>query len=253
MTAAIASALAMAHRTGRPTPLGADMALDRAYRVQDAAFAHRGEPLGGWKIGLTGEGIRIALGAKEPAAGRLAHADILHGPAVAVLGSGDYYVEGELLFEIGGTLNRGAQPYSVSDVAEVVSGLYAGIELVTSRFESDDLPLGLLVADNVMADRLLVGDRIADAWDDRFAAMPVTLTGPGHQSTQGSTSAVMGNPLVAVTWLANWLAGQGLALEAGQIVSSGTCTGVTHVMPGDRVAFDLGGLGGAALECIAGS
>ena len=253
MTAAIASALAMALRTGRPIPVTADMALDRAYRMQDAAFAQRGEPLGGWKIGLTGEGIRIALCAKEPAVGRLAQVDILRGPGVAVLGGGDYYVEGELLFEIGRTMGPRAQPYNTDEVAAAVSGLYAGIELVTSRFESDNLPLGLLVADNVMADRLLVGDRVADRWDDRFAAMPVTLTGPGHQSTQGATSAVMGNTLFAVTWLANWLPGQVIALEAGQIVSSGTCTGVTQVMPGDRVAFDLGGLGGAALECIAGS
>lgn len=253
MTAAIASALATARRTGQLTPLAADLPVDRAYRVQDDSFAQRGVALGGWKIGLTGEGGRIALGAREPAAGRLAREDILRGPTIAALGPGDHYVEGELLFEIGRTLVPQDTPFAQAQVADAVVALHAGIELVTSRFESDDLPLGLLIADTVMADRLLVGDRLADGWDDRFAEMPVTLDGPGPQSTQGSTRAVMGNPLVAVTWLANWLAARGQALEAGQIVSSGTCTGVTLVMPGDRVALDIGGLGGAAIEFTAAS
>lgn len=253
MTAAIASALANARRIRGLTPLSADMPLDRAYRVQADAFAQRGAALAGWKIGLTGEGIRIALGARDPAAGRLAREDILRGPSIAGLGGGDYYVEGELVFQIGRTLLPQAAPFTQRAVAEAIGGLHAGIELVASRFETDDLPLGLLVADNVMADRLLVGDKVADGWDDRFAAMPATLEGPGPHHAQGSTAAVMGNPLAAVTWLANWLSAQGLALEEGHLVSSGTCTGVTLVMPGDRVAFDLGGLGSATLEFTAGS
>ncbi|MDO7835523.1 fumarylacetoacetate hydrolase family protein [Sphingobium sp. HBC34] len=249
----IAAALDMARRTGNPVPLTPDMALDRAYRVQANAFADRRQPIAGWKIGLTGEGIRIALGADAPAAGRLAQADILRSPAVALIGPGDYYVEAELLFSMSRALPPQDAPFTPDQVAAAVGALHAGIELVTSRFESDDLPLGLLVADNCMADRLLVGDKVADGWDDRFANMAVTLDGPGNQSARGSTAAVMGSPLLAVTWLANWLAGQGLLLDAGQIVSSGTCTGVTLVMPGDRVVVDMGGLGGAAMEFTAGS
>ena len=137
--------------------------------------------------------------------------------------------------------------------ALVVAGLHVGIELVTSRFASTDLPLGLLVADNCMADRLLVGDRVATGWEDRFADMAMRLCGPGDAITRGATSAVMGNPLLAIVWLANWLAEQGMALEAGQFVSSGTCTGVTAVAPGDRVSVDLSCLGGAGVEFTAGS
>lgn len=252
VTAAIASALYTARRAGRPIALPQDMSLERAYRVQEASFAERRQPLGGWKIGLTGEAIRIALNARAPAAGRLATTDIVRGPTIFVIGAGDHYIEAELVFEMAHRLAPQEAPFAPAQVAAAVGGLYVGIELVTSRFESDDLPLGLLVADNCMADRLLVGDRVADGWEDRFADMAVSLDGPGHQLAQGSTAAVMGNPLVALTWLANWLADQGLALEAGQFVCSGTCTGVTAVMPGDRASVDLGGLGGAAIEFTAG-
>lgn len=253
MTVTIASALDMARRTGRPVPLPQDMTLDEGYRVQAAAFAERQQPLGGWKIGLTGDRVRNLFGATAPAAGRLAAADILNGPSVARIGAATHYIEAELVFEMAHRLAPQALPFTLEQVAAAVGALHVGLELVTCRFEPDDLSLGLLVADNCMADRLFVGDKIADGWDDRFVDVAMTLEGPGSESTTGSTTAVMGNPLIAVTWLANWLAEQGLALEAGQFVSSGTCTGATVVKPGDRVAADLGGLGGAGIEFIAGS
>lgn len=224
-----------------------------AYVAQAVLFAERGVPLAGWKIGLTGEGIRTALGTDSPAAGRLAQADIVRSPAVVAIGSGEFYVEGELIFEMGVRLSAAASPFTPAQVADAVAGLHVGIELVTSRFESTDLPLGVLIADNCMADRLLVGDKVARGWEDRFADMAMTLRGPGDALTRGTTAAVMGNPLLAVTWLANWLAERGMTLEPGQFVSSGTCTGVTAVAPGDHISVDLAGLGGAAVEFTAGS
>jgi len=254
VTGSLISMLGTARLTGCPAPLPAwDVPLGEAYGLQKALFAERGVPLAGWKIGLTGEGIRKALGADSPAAGQLAPADIVRAPERAAIGRGEFYVEGELIFEIGERLSPTGSPFTPAQVANVVAGLHVGIELVTSRFASTDLPLGLLVADNCMADRLLVGDKVATGWEDRFADMAMTLRGPGDAITCGATSAVMGNPLLAVVWLADWLAEREMALEAGQLISSGTCTGVTAVAPGDRVSVDLAGLGGAGVEFTAGS
>lgn len=254
MTASLISALHRARLTGWPTPLPAEaIDLGDAYAAQGVLFAQRGVPLAGWKVGLTGEGIRTVLGTDSPAAGRLAQADIIRSPAIAAIGPGEFYVEGELIFEIGERLGMADNPFTPAQVADAVAGLHVGIELVTSRFESADLPLGALIADNCMADRLLVGDKVAVRWEDRFADMAMALCGPGDALIRGRTAAVMGSPLLAVTWLANWLAEQGMALEPGQLVSSGACTGVTVVAPGDRVSVDLAGLGGAAIEFTAGS
>jgi 2-keto-4-pentenoate hydratase/2-oxohepta-3-ene-1,7-dioic acid hydratase in catechol pathway len=35
----------------------------------------------------------------------------------------------------------------------------------------------------------------------------------------------MGHPLTSLTWLVNWLSSRGITLKAGEIVSTGTCTG----------------------------
>ena len=56
-------------------------------------------------------------------------------------------------------------------------------------------------------------------------------------------SAVLGDPFVALQWLANEVSSLGLALEAGQFVSTGTCMSPLAVAPGDRVTADFGVLG----------
>lgn len=248
----LAHALTDARARPEGVALPEELGLTDAYRVQADAFAQRAQALAGWKIGVTGTGIRQALGAEEPTAGRLAISDIVRAPvsAITIGDARETYVEGELVFEMARALLPQDAPFSPEQVAQATGALHVGIEIVTSRFVHDDLPLGLLIADNCMADRLFIGDRIADGWDDRFAALPVVLSGPGAHRREGATADVFGNPLLAVTWLANWLAGQGLALEPGQWVSSGTCTGVTPVKAGDRVSVDLGGLGSATVEFV---
>lgn len=249
MSDLVLTSLAEVRRTGRKAAVPDErLSLAQAYAVQAALFAAKGVDLAGWKIGLTGQAIRDAMEAIEPAAGMLAPADILRGPVSIALDGGEHYVEAELVFEIAANLPVSSAPFGQGDVAAVIGAVHVGIELVQSRFASSDLPLALLIADNCMADRLLVGDKIADQWDTRFADMGMTLHGPGANIVLGSTAAVMGNPLDAVTWLANHLAGRGMSLRQGQLVSSGSCTGATLVKPGDRVTADLAGVASATIE-----
>ena len=54
---------------------------------------------------------------------------------------------------------------------------------------------------------------------------------------------VLGDPRLAVTWLANELSQLGIALAAGQTVSTGTCVVPMAIAPGDEVCGDFGVLG----------
>lgn len=218
------------------------------YQIQEQVFTARGAAVAAWKIGLTHTTIQEVMGSETPAAGRLASSDLVKTQAIMALLPGEYYAEAELVFEIGHDLPFGEPPIMESDVAALIGGLYVGIELVCSRFSSTDLPLGLLIADNCMAERLAIGDRIADRWEERFTNVPVEMHRSGHAPVLGSTAAVMGSPLAAVTWLVNWLAARGKRLHRGQFVSSGTCTGATLVAPGDRVTAVFPGMGSATME-----
>jgi 2-keto-4-pentenoate hydratase len=54
---------------------------------------------------------------------------------------------------------------------------------------------------------------------------------------------VLGDPRVALTWLVNELSSLGMACEAGQVVTTGTCRVPVTVKPGDVVEADFGVLG----------
>lgn len=225
-----------------------DIALAAGYAVQAALFGDGA--IAGWKIGLTGSGARAAMDAQEPVAGRLATDAMSRSPAILPINGREHYVEGELVVQIARDLAEPHRRYAPQEVAAAIGAVHVGIEVVTSRFASDDLPLGLLVADNCMAYRLVIGDRIADGWDERFSVHPAILSRAGDAIAEGCTSNVMGGPLLAVTWLANWLTAHGDGLRAGQMVSSGSATGVTPVRAGDRILFSLPDVGSAQVDFI---
>jgi 2-keto-4-pentenoate hydratase len=54
---------------------------------------------------------------------------------------------------------------------------------------------------------------------------------------------VLGDPRVALAWLANELRGLGLTLRAGEVVTTGTCHPPLPIQAGDHFAVDFGVLG----------
>ncbi|MEZ2130106.1 MULTISPECIES: 2-keto-4-pentenoate hydratase [unclassified Sinorhizobium] len=64
----------------------------------------------------------------------------------------------------------------------------------------------------------------------------------------GSATCIFGHPLEAIVWLAKKLAGDGRQLHAGEIVTTGSCTTILEVMPGQHLAAEFGRLG--QVECF---
>ena len=56
-------------------------------------------------------------------------------------------------------------------------------------------------------------------------------------------SAVQGNPLTAVAWLANTLGAYGIALEAGEVILSGSVVPLEPVQAGDEMHLIMSGEG----------
>jgi 2-keto-4-pentenoate hydratase len=65
----------------------------------------------------------------------------------------------------------------------------------------------------------------------------------GIEVASGNAAKAMGDPLSALTWLTNYRLLRGDGLRAGQIVSTGSLTGIHRVAPGDLVVADYGQLG----------
>jgi 2-keto-4-pentenoate hydratase len=211
--------------------------IEQGYAIQLAAARMRSATPCGFKIGLTSEAAQRAAGTNAPIVGRLAFADILRAPACVPLHARHLrVVEAEIVFEMGKDLPVSRAPFSEEAVAKHVRGAFAGLEICDSRFlDSDDLSVAHVVADNSFADRIVIGDALDDWTRAKLADLEVILTRQGAPPTIGSSSRVLGNPLSALTWLANWLALRGEGLLQGQWIATGSCTGITRAAEKDRV------------------
>lgn len=222
--------------------------VEQAYDIQIATFRLRGMGTAGFKIGLTNAEAQHSAGVAAPIAGRLANADILRSPAgIALPHDHLRIVEAEVVFEVGCTVAADDAPLSEADVYHSLRAAHAGIEICNSRLSgSDDASLPAIVADNSNADRLVIGDRLKDWSVEALANLPVTLTRRGQPAIAGTTRRVLGHPLKAVTWLVNWLGAHGEGLKPGDLIASGTCTGMTELAQDDVVTATFGG--GARVE-----
>jgi len=70
----------------------------------------------------------------------------------------------------------------------------------------------------------------------------------GRYEREGSGAAVLGDPRVALAWLANELRALGITLSRGQTVTTGTCFKPLELEPGDVVVADLGVIGRASVR-----
>jgi 2-keto-4-pentenoate hydratase len=224
------------------------ISIDDAYAVQEEVFRRRQLPVAAWKLALTTKASQSAMGVAGPAVGRLATPDIKIGPSAVETAAGPLYAEAELAIVLKQDLPARAQPYDGGEVAAAIGDVYAAIELCTSRFKDDDVSVSLLVADNSFAHALVLGDKLSANWDPRFATAGVVLRRTGSPLVHGSTSAVLGNPLHAMVWLANWLSSRGEGLQRGQVVATGSCTGLVQVSAGDQLQASFANIGEATVS-----
>lgn len=235
---------------GEGTTIAADAAgkpasLEAAYALQ-AEVAGLSGPRAGWKIGGTSGPVQKILGLKAPFYAPL-FASAVHGNGAAftvspVQGAG---VEGEFAVTIGEDLGPRAAPYSRDDVAAAVASVAPAIEVAASRVPDwQTIPAALmLIADDGANFAFVPGTETADWRGLDLAAHEVRMFFGGVERAQGTGANVMGHPFEALAWLANQLSAVGETLRAGDIVTTGTCTGFHPVAPGDSVTADFGTLG----------
>lgn len=217
------------------------------YEIQRTAARLRGLESAGFKVGLTNVRAQRATGTTEPIVGRLAAADIRRSPARLVVAE-RRVVEAEVIFVVAHDLPATQAPFTSAQVAEALGAAYAGIEVCMSRFAGDDLSIAHVIADNSNAEFLVMGEELPTSLIAGMTDLPVTLSRRGQELVQGSTANVLGQPLLSVTWLANWLARDGEGLKRGQRVASGSCTGMVEAATDDLVVAKFGTCAQAIVE-----
>jgi 2-keto-4-pentenoate hydratase len=221
---------------------------DRAegYAIQ-ARLAHlSGQGIIGWKIAATSRAGQAHIAVDGPLAGRLLKERVLkNGATVSLSGNLMRVAEAEFAFRFRRDLKKRKQPYSVGEVVDAVESLHPAIEVPDSRYE-DYTVVGApqLIADNACACWFILGAPAETNWRELdLVGHQVEGYRNGKNVSSGSGANVLGDPLVALTWIANELIEFGEGLRAGQVVTTGTCITPIPVTPGDQVRMDFGALG----------
>lgn len=246
----VAQQLDRAWETRRPiAPLTEGSSIttvDQAYAVQQrwsALRAAREERIVGRKIGLTSAAIQQQLGVDEPDYGCLWSSRHFPTSGGRVEVPADLFVqprlEGELAFLIGSPL-RGPH-VTPEQVLAATEALAVAVEIVDSRITDWKIKLIDTVADNASFGGFAVG-----AWSQALRRVDLRTLGlrirrNGAQIIQAVGAASLGDPALAVAWLANKLSRFGTELRPGDIVLSGSLGGLTPFERGDTFVVELDG------------
>jgi 2-keto-4-pentenoate hydratase len=215
-----------------------------AYRVAGLVAGELGWPVLGWKIAAFKEEMQQQLRTDSPIYGRTffvkeTPVTVVHAKLASPIPEVEYQAK------LAADLPPRAKPYSQDEVTDAVASLHPGLELAECRFIHDAAfpPLPAILADGAGCGTIVYGPAIAD-WKTRdIAGQEVTLTSNGRLRRQGTAAAALGHPMAPLTWLANELSRTGVGMKAGQMVSTGTLTGMLAPKPGETYVADFGPLG----------
>jgi 2-keto-4-pentenoate hydratase len=219
-----------------------------AWRIQthnrDLALAE-GRFVVGYKVGLTSDAMQRQMGVDEPDFGALL--DDMTVPDGGTLRLIDF-VQPRAEAEIALTLTRdlGAGT-TADDVIAAIDQAYPSLEIIDSRIKDWRLSLIDTVADNASSGAYVLGPPMSLGGAD-LADLEVTVRLNGAEAAGGRGSAALGHPANAAAWLANRLAGFGLALTAGSVVLTGSLHASLPLVGGDRVEADFGAFGTVSID-----
>jgi len=221
------------------------------YAIQACLEPRSAKPLYGWKIAATSAAGQRHIGVDGPFAGRLL-AERVHayGTEPAIGANAMRVIEPEFAFRMGRNLPPRDRAYAVDEVMDAVADLHLALEIPDSRFE-DFARAGApqLIADDACAHEFMLGPAATKQWRDIDLSMhEVQGMVVGKVERQGGGANVLGDPRLALTWLANELSGIGDTLRADQVVTTGTCLMPLPIAPGDEIVADYGALGRMSLR-----
>jgi 2-keto-4-pentenoate hydratase len=217
-----------------------------AYGVQAAILAHAGLQRIGWKIGASTKVAMELMAIGKPFIGPL-FAPHFHdsGATVPLVAAQKPGLETEFLLGLGADLPPRAKPYEPEEVAAAIAFVAPAFEIVGARFQGGLAGNGLLaIADCAANVGVVRGEPVHDWRRFDLGSHQLRLSVDGAEVASGSGSAlVFGGPVEAVTWLANNPILAEYGLKEGEVVMTGTCTGLTPLRSGQRAEADFGELG----------
>lgn len=227
-----------------------ELDVETGYRIQDETLRRRlarGERLTGLKLGLTSKAKQQRMGVDTPFVAWLTDAmEIQPGDPVPVDVLIHPRIEPEIVFVMAERLE--GPGVTAERALAAVAEVYAGAEVIDSRFTDFKFTAGDVVADNASSGAYVVAARGFPPGELDLISEQVEVEVDGEVVDRATGAAVLGDPALALALGANELANRGLAIEAGWIVLTGGLTDAVFAQRGSTVACRFGTLGDVELR-----
>jgi len=248
---AIGEALYQAMREGKTLPPLTEsydsIDIDDAYHISRAMLAKRvnndSERVVGKKIGVTSAAVQQMLGVFQPDFGFLTNA-MAYDNAAKIPVAGNLIqprAEGEIAFKLKSDLF--GTNITEEDVLAATECIMPCFEIVDSRIDQWRIKIQDTIADNASCGVYVLGDSELPAEGIDLSKLEIQVYKNGSPLSHGFGSAVQGNPLTAVAWLANTLGAFDIPLLAGEIILSGSVVPLEPVVAGDHMSLVMSGEG----------
>lgn len=229
----------------------ADLDEGWGYAVQAEDRRQRlagGERVVGAKLGLTSIAKQQRMGVDRPVVGFLTDAMLLRPSNVPDRLSGwvQPRIEPEIAFVTARTIDHPLRPHEVADSIATVT---VAAEILDSRYTGYRFRLPDVVADNTSAAAVVLADRalpLGEVGD--LAALGCEVAVDGQVVHRATGAAILGDPLRAVSLLAEHLARHGEALPAGSVVLAGALTDAVPLVGGRHYSLSIETLGTLDVE-----
>jgi len=223
----------------------APQTMDEGYAIQNACISEWGHKIVGWKVGATNQAALDLFGIDEPFLGPIFEGTVHTSPAKLAASDFQHHcVESEFAFRLAADLPARDKDYSHDELRAAVAEVIPAFELISPRFAG--IPKGDgpgATADCGIGAGMVLGTPHAGMTGLDLVSHPVSLTVGGEKIAEGTGGLVMGDPLNALQWTARKLATLGKSLKAGDLITTGTCTGVQFVPTSKLCVADFGSLG----------
>ena len=222
------------HRGPRLDPALRPITVTDALVIQERIAARLGT-VAGWKCSLPAP--------DRVTAARLFASSVFPGPHVPVHPrDSTALIEPEVAFVLGRELPRRAAPYTEAEVLGAVREARLVIEILGNRYDDPaSVAFPEMLADGANNEALVTGPAIPKD-QAGLEAFHVSITGAAFGLERDGRHPD-GHPYRPLVWLANFLRERGLALHAGQVVTTGSYAGALAVPVATPLTIVFGNLG----------
>ena len=247
---ALRSGKTVAPLTDRETDISIEDAYYISLHMVQQRVGNDGEKVIGKKIGVTSKPVQEMLGVFQPDFGFLTDAMAYDDDAEIPIAGNliQPKAEGEIAFRLKDGLK--GPGVTEQDVLNATATIIPCFEVVDSRIDDWKIKIQDTVADNASCGVYVLGNNEVDPRDCDLPNLKMKIYKNGEFNSEGMGSAVQGNPLTAVAWLANTLGELGIPFNAGEVILSGSLAPLVPVVAGDTMHLELEGIGAASCSFV---